>query len=83
MGNLWICKDKRRLYQQCNFAGESETEDGIARIKLRRVVPINDLPPSTDPWAGDSEGFWVNRDELELVSFEMIQAAFIKLEITY
>ena len=68
MTGLWICKDKRRLYRQANFAAASETEDNIPKVALYRL---------------DGTHFWADRDTLEPVTFEMVERAFLDLKITF
>ena len=76
MGTLWICKEKRRLYCQINFAAAEETEDGIPLVQLAYYSSVPDK-------FGREEGFWVRRDSLEEVTFDMIERAFLQLQITY
>jgi hypothetical protein len=74
-GRLWICKEKKRLYRQVNFAAPGETDDGIPMVKLAKYGPPNRY--------GTYDGFWVRRDSLTPVTYEMIERAFLDLKITF
>jgi hypothetical protein len=65
---MWIHKEKRRLYEQCNFAAASETEDGIPLLCLKKL---------------DGSEMWLPREQFEKVTFEQVEKAFIQLGITY
>lgn len=65
---LWICKDKQRLYQQ------AVTDEECPWRITEPYVPLLRL---------DGTFFWWPVSELREVTFEMVQHAFVKLEITY
>lgn len=68
MTGIWLLNDKKRLYEQCNFAAPSETEDGIALLCVKRL---------------DGTSFWHPRSEFTEVTFEDVEKAFIKLGLSY
>ena len=64
MGTIWLRKDKKRLYEQVNFASESETEDGTPMLCLKNL---------------DGTSKWWPREMFTEVTFEDVERAFIRL----
>lgn len=71
MNNMWICKDKKRLYEQNHLADDKPQTESWADcdIALFRV--------------GNESHFWVSSKDFELITFEMVQDVFVHAGITY
>lgn len=72
MTSMWICKDKNRLYQQAGTDEVCPWTDSVRRNGP--YVPLLRL---------DGTHFWWPVSELEEVTFEMVEKAFVKLNIKY
>ena len=61
---IWLHKEKKRLYEQVNFASADETRDGVALLCVSRL---------------DGSDLWLPRSDFQEVTFQDVERAYIKL----